>query len=67
MWLYLIDTCIGSVEGCVYSGGGFPQVGEFDVLMCGGGYHRVGIHLDIVESLTDVMDCLRDWYVFCGA
>lgn len=43
------------------------QVGEFDVLMCGGGYDRVGIRLDIVESLTDVMDYLRDLYVFCGA
>jgi hypothetical protein len=61
MWLHVIDTSIGSVKGYVYFGGDFPQVGGFDVLMRG-----VGVHLDIVESLKDVMDCLRNLCVSCG-
>ena len=36
------------------------------MVMCGGGYDRVGNHLDIVKSLNDVMDCLRNLYVFVG-
>ena len=56
----------GIFEGCVYFGGGFPCVGEFDVVVCGGMFDRVCIHLAIVDTLYDMTECLRDLYVVCG-
>ena len=56
----------GSFEGCVCSRGGFPCIGEFDVVMCVGGFDRVGIHLNIMDFLYGVMECLWGLYVSCG-
>ena len=58
--------CGGGHERCVCSKGGFPHVREIDVVICGGGFDKVSIHLDTVASPSDVMECLHGLYVYCG-
>lgn len=46
----------------------FPCVEDFDVVMFGSGFDRVGLHLDILHFLYDVM-CLQGFTdcvcIFC--
>ena len=56
----------GIFWGCVYHGGAFPCVGEFDVVMCWGRFDRVGINVDIMYFLNDILEFLWVLCVFCG-
>lgn len=50
----------------MYFGGGFKCVGKFDLVVCSGGFNRLGIHLDIMDSLYNVMERMRGLYVSWG-
>ena len=36
----------------------YPCIGEFDVVMCGGGFDRVGICVDIIYIFYDILEFL---------
>ena len=42
------EYCGEFFGGCVYSRGIFSCVGEFDVVMCGGRFDRVGTYVNIM-------------------
>ena len=65
MWLYeFVCVLWGGYERCVYYKGGFLLAGKNDLVICEGGFGKVGIHLDIVDSLYEVMKCLHGLYVY---